>query len=55
MNGRVMKKEELVARLLADQELRRQRKALIIDQYYFEKKNRIEHKQCMRKKKGRKV
>lgn len=55
MNGRIMKKDEFVTRLLADQEIRRQRKAHIIDQYYFEKKKRIEHKQNMRIKKGRKV
>ena len=58
MNYRVMKKDEFVARMLADQELRRRsrkpayRPPNVLYCYIHERDERITHKQHIKRKQG---
>lgn len=52
MNGRVMKKDEFTARMLADQELRRERKKYVLVGYLKERNDRHLHRQHIKYKRG---
>ena len=56
MNGRIMKKEEFVARMLVDQELRREKKNKekhsILYGYVKERSTRIDHRHHLRMKRS---
>ena len=52
MNCRVMKKDEFTARMLADQELRRERKKNVLVGYLKERNDRHLHRQHIKYKQG---
>lgn len=52
MNGRIMKKDEFVQRMLVDQELRRERKKNVLVGYLKERNDKHLHRQHIKYKRG---